>query len=221
LRKLLPQGQYLITHAPGAPYFTGASNYKNGGYRAVHKAVGSLIDWYNIQFYNQGINSYDSYDLLFSVSGNWFIETAVDELIKFGGIPHQKIVIGKPATAADLLGTGLVDPVNLGKWGNQYFQLTGVCFGIMTWQFIHDDTGSIPTKYMQQFTPAIVCDTSCKTCSGSLSTQCLTCSGSLKFDATSGTCCPNFYDAVNSKCGICDNSCLTCSAASATSCLTC
>ena len=114
MRKLLPQGQYLITHAPGAPYFTGASNYKNGGYRAVHKAVGSLIDWYNIQFYNQGINSYDSYDLLFAVSGNWFIETAIDELIKFGGIPHQKIVIGKPATAADLLGTGLVDPVNLG-----------------------------------------------------------------------------------------------------------
>ncbi|KAG5649610.1 hypothetical protein H0H81_002855 [Sphagnurus paluster] len=51
LRTHLPQGSYLLTHAPVAPWFSPA--YKPGAYRKVHKTVGDLIDWYNIQFYNR------------------------------------------------------------------------------------------------------------------------------------------------------------------------
>jgi len=44
-------GGYIITHAPVAPWFSPI--YPNGAYLTVHEQVGSLIDWYNIQFYNR------------------------------------------------------------------------------------------------------------------------------------------------------------------------
>ena len=47
LRKALPSPRYLISHAPQAPYF-------DLGYDVVHRNCGSDIDYYNIQFYNQG-----------------------------------------------------------------------------------------------------------------------------------------------------------------------
>lgn len=35
IRNVLPKGQYILTHAPQAPYFVGKSHYKNGGYLTV------------------------------------------------------------------------------------------------------------------------------------------------------------------------------------------
>jgi chitinase len=58
LRELLPT--HVISHAPQAPYFAG-NHYKNGGYQTVHAKVGNLIDFYNIQFYNQEATTYDTY----------------------------------------------------------------------------------------------------------------------------------------------------------------
>lgn len=80
-----------------------------------------MIDWYNIQFYNQGDNKYDSYNSLFRTSGGWFPYTAVHELIKLSGVESHKIVIGKPASQADVMNTGLVNPANMGQWAKQYF----------------------------------------------------------------------------------------------------
>lgn len=51
---------HIFTHAPQAPYFK-SEYYKNGGYITVHKEVGDLIDWYNIQFFNQVDSRYDTY----------------------------------------------------------------------------------------------------------------------------------------------------------------
>ncbi|KAF8869289.1 hypothetical protein CPB84DRAFT_1027112 [Gymnopilus junonius] len=52
LRIQLPQEDtYLITHAPVAPWFS-PPKWRGGGYLKIHSSVGSLIDWYNIQFYN-------------------------------------------------------------------------------------------------------------------------------------------------------------------------
>jgi len=48
LRKTLPVGQYIVSHAPQAPYFIGTAYYKNGGYVKVHSEVGNLIDYYLI-----------------------------------------------------------------------------------------------------------------------------------------------------------------------------
>jgi chitinase len=42
--------EYIISHAPVAPWFTtNTTIYPFGAYRAVHKAVGNTIDWYNVQ----------------------------------------------------------------------------------------------------------------------------------------------------------------------------
>ena len=62
LRSLLPS--HIISHAPQAPYFD-ERRYRNGGYMTVHKEVGNLIDFYNVQFYNQMSYRYDTYEKLF------------------------------------------------------------------------------------------------------------------------------------------------------------
>ena len=51
---------HILTHAPQAPYFKD-EYYKNGGYITVNKEVGDLINFYNIQFYNQGDSKYNTY----------------------------------------------------------------------------------------------------------------------------------------------------------------
>lgn len=65
LREILPG--LLITHAPQAVYFE-EERYPNGGYMAVHREVGQLIDFYNVQFYNQMGYTYDTYATLFTAS---------------------------------------------------------------------------------------------------------------------------------------------------------
>jgi hypothetical protein len=38
------------------------------------------------------------------------------------GIPSSKIVVGKPATQADVMNSGLVDSANLGNWCLRAYQ---------------------------------------------------------------------------------------------------
>jgi chitinase len=73
LRKLLPY--HIITHAPQGPYLMGV--YVSGRYRKIHKEVGNLIDFYNVQFYNQLNATYEKYDLLFKNSGTISPKTSV------------------------------------------------------------------------------------------------------------------------------------------------
>lgn len=53
LRSHLPAGQYFITHAPVAPWFS-KNAYPAGAYWKVYEEAGDDIDWFNVQFYNQG-----------------------------------------------------------------------------------------------------------------------------------------------------------------------
>ncbi|KAJ7890534.1 glycoside hydrolase family 18 protein [Mycena olivaceomarginata] len=99
LRTILPQGQYIITHAPVAPWFS-PSMWGGGGYLKVHSAVGSLIDWYNVQFYNQGASEYTTCANLLTTSSSTWPKTAVFQ-IGASGVPLSKIVIGKPARSGD------------------------------------------------------------------------------------------------------------------------
>jgi chitinase len=114
LRRQLPAGQYLISHAPVAPWFTSGPNYPNGAYVAVHKQTGDGIDFYNMQFYNQGHGVYEdcqvstaldeddvvltTQSLVFNSGSNW-PSTSVMEMNSYAGIPLNKIVIGKPINA--------------------------------------------------------------------------------------------------------------------------
>ncbi|KAG2136048.1 glycoside hydrolase family 18 protein [Suillus clintonianus] len=98
LRERLPQGQYILTHAPVAPWFS--TRYASGAYLMVHENVGLLIDWYNVQFYNQGTSEYTTCDGLITTSSSMWPNTALFQ-IAAGGIPLDKLVIGKPATSID------------------------------------------------------------------------------------------------------------------------
>ncbi|KAJ7760585.1 glycoside hydrolase family 18 protein [Mycena metata] len=99
LRTLLPAGQYILTHAPVAPWFS-PTIWGGGGYLKVHKSVGNLIDWYNVQFYNQGTSEYTTCAGLLTASSSTWPQTALFQ-IAASGVPLSKLVIGKPASAGD------------------------------------------------------------------------------------------------------------------------
>jgi len=141
LRAALPKSEgYIISHAPQAPYFMGAPKYPNGGYLTIDKAVGDLIDFYNIQFYNQDTSTYDSYETLFQTANGWATGTAVHELMS-KGIPASRILVGKPITSGDGTNTGYVPVNNLASIFSQA-KGNGWNSGFMGWQYIHDSDGS-------------------------------------------------------------------------------
>jgi chitinase len=130
LRVNLPQGEYILTHAPLAPWFS-PGKYASGAYTKVHADVGASIDWYNIQFYNQGTTEYTTCEGLMTASSSVWPGTAVSELIA-AGIPADKVVIGKPATAADA-NNGLIDAATLATCVAQG-AAAGWNGGVMAWQ---------------------------------------------------------------------------------------
>ncbi|KAF7358672.1 Glycoside hydrolase [Mycena sanguinolenta] len=131
LRAQLPQGQYILTHAPVAPWFS-PGLWPDNGYLGVNAAVGNLIDWYNVQFYNQGVTEYTTCAGLLTASSAQWPESAVFQ-IAANGVPLNKIVIGKPATASDA-SNGYMDPGALSTCLAQA-KTQGWSAGAMTWQY--------------------------------------------------------------------------------------
>eukprot|EP00727_Mastigamoeba_balamuthi_P013607 m51a1_g887 hypothetical protein (497) ;mRNA; f:2830-4592 len=142
LRELLPNK--IITHAPQGPYFMGAPKYKNGGYVTVHNQVGSLIDWYNMQFYNQESTTYNTYETLFIASNGWSTGTSVKE-IAAKGVPLDKLVVGKPVMQKDATNTGYVELGALKSILQQGINNLGWCAGVMGWQYPSDISGTSNT----------------------------------------------------------------------------
>lgn len=70
------------------------------------------------------------------------------------GVPQEKIVIGKPVTAADAANTGLVSAEDLGDWCGRGYQELGWNAGIMTWQYISDANGDFVKTYRSAFESA-------------------------------------------------------------------
>ena len=84
---------------------------------------------YNVQFYNQGL--YGDCTGLLTKSGGAFPGSSLFEIPKHG-IPLNKLVIGKPATAAD--GTnGYMSPGTLGQCVKKA-KAKGWNGGVMVWQ---------------------------------------------------------------------------------------
>jgi len=124
----------ILAHAPQGPYFSGTF-YKNGGYGTVDKAVGDMIDFYFIQFYNQGLTSYDTYEELFTkTTKGAFPGTSIKEIAS-RGVPLQKLIVGKPIVHADATNTGWVDQGTLGAWGERAFNEFGWYAGMGHWQY--------------------------------------------------------------------------------------
>jgi hypothetical protein len=55
----------------------------------------------------------------------------------------RKIVVGKPATTADVMNSGYVNVASLGQFFKQWKQETGHDPQIMIWQYLNDDDGAI------------------------------------------------------------------------------
>ncbi|KAH9856027.1 glycoside hydrolase [Lenzites betulinus] len=135
LRQTLPQGQFILTHAPLAPWLSPNQQFAAGAYLTIHKNVGSMIDWYNIQFYNQGL--YADCDGLLNTSGGAFPGSSLFE-IAANGVDLNKLVIGKPGGVSDA-NDGFIDPATLGTCVAQA-TAKGWTGGVMAFQFPSADT---------------------------------------------------------------------------------
>ncbi|KAF8133350.1 glycoside hydrolase family 18 protein [Boletus edulis] len=131
LRTQLPQGEYILTHAPVAPWFS-PNSWSGGGYLAVDQSVGYLIDWYNIQFYNQGSTEYTTCAGLLTTSSSTWPESALFQ-IAANGASLDKLVIGKPGTTKEAK-TGYIDPTTLASCVAEAAS-EGWDAGVMVWQY--------------------------------------------------------------------------------------
>jgi hypothetical protein len=131
-------GNYAtITHAPQAPYFgkigsTTDWTGKTGGYTAIEK--NSKVDWYNVQFYNQGTTCYVDYNSTFVTSCSTFPDTSVLQVMNYTGMSANKMVIGKPVTTADA-GSGFMNASAFGNMLRQAISNGIQIGGYMGWKW--------------------------------------------------------------------------------------
>ena len=126
----------VISHAPQAPYFSPV--YGGGPYLRINSQVGGEIDFYNVQFYNQGSSGYDTFDSLFIQSSGWATDTAVQQLVQ-AGVALDKILVGKPVEKRDATNTGYVPAQVLAEWIREAAQHQLLPGGVMGWQFHSDE----------------------------------------------------------------------------------
>lgn len=131
LRSKLPQGQFILTHAPVAPWFS-PNKFGGGAYLTVNKNVGSLIDWYNVQFYNQGTTEYTTCAGLLTASSSQWPQSALFQ-IAASGVPLNKLVIGKPGTSGDA-SNGFMSTSLLASCVAQA-KAQGWNAGVMVWEY--------------------------------------------------------------------------------------
>lgn len=106
----------IVSHAPQSPYFNGPSDSSLSLYGYIYsrieKMYGMYIDFYNIQYYNQGSNYTDYYSIF--TNDNTF-KASVLQLIYGGDInsnyqymDSSKIVVGKGSNLDESAGGGYI-----------------------------------------------------------------------------------------------------------------
>jgi chitinase len=146
LRSHLPSGQYLLSHAPVAPWLTDSKDaYPGGSYLDVTLRAGDAIDFLNMQFYNQD-NLYSSCNHIVKASPSGsYPHTSISEIHK-NGVPLEKLVIGKPALASDADGSGdqgFMSGSSLQQCVNQAKEELGWNAGMMLWEYHHSTISSL------------------------------------------------------------------------------
>lgn len=129
----------VITHSPQAPYFAqigveGPNFFcgTTGGYTAVEGA-----DFYNVQFYNQGADTFETYATIFEEYQGW----SVAEINGYG-VPLTKIVVGKPLLEADA-SNGYISPLDETVFVAQAIATLGWRTGIASWQWKASDSPAL------------------------------------------------------------------------------
>ncbi|CAD7695316.1 unnamed protein product [Ostreobium quekettii] len=102
-----------------------------------------MIDFYNIQFYNQVTSEYDTYEELFEMATGGSNMTALRQIrdgtsFGFPGIPLDKIVLGKPVTSNGVVNTGFVEMTQLSRFLVQAKAKEILPRGFMGWQWFLD-----------------------------------------------------------------------------------
>lgn len=111
--------------------------------------MGALIDFYNVQYYNQGVLSYDTHQKLFlSSSLNRELGSSVSELHQ-RGIAWRKIVVGKPASEQNSYNSGYMKPADLDKAFMEGFTNFNWYGGMMVWEYNSDKDGQMIRSCMQ------------------------------------------------------------------------
>ncbi|ORY50406.1 hypothetical protein BCR33DRAFT_734374 [Rhizoclosmatium globosum] len=118
-----------------SPHFS-KDLHVGGGYLTVHQAVGDLIDFYNVQFYNQNGMAYDTCQSIFYASGGGIPGTSVFEIAK-KGIPLNKLVVGKPISWDGVVNSGYMDPWIMATCLPDA-KAKGWDAGVMGWQYSLD-----------------------------------------------------------------------------------
>eukprot|EP00026_Physarum_polycephalum_P008866 Phypoly_transcript_08969.p1 GENE.Phypoly_transcript_08969~~Phypoly_transcript_08969.p1 ORF type:complete len:432 (+),score=71.48 Phypoly_transcript_08969:109-1404(+) len=119
----------IITHAPQTPYF-GANHGFGDGYTKIYQKASS-INFFLVQFYNND-NGLTTYNSIFNSDNGG----SVTEIAN-GGVPLNKIVVGKPVNSND--GSGYVAPGTLHTYFTQAKSQYGWNGGVMGWVW-HDQT---------------------------------------------------------------------------------
>lgn len=142
LRKLLPN--HTIVHSPMAGYFNDKF-FTKGSYLDVSTQEGKNINFFNIQYFNQGTSMYKNYTELFIASSGAYPGTAVAELVR-AGVQQSKIVVTKPVTPSDISGSGWIDGSVLGSLVSQAYDDFQWFSGVALWQYSSDVRGKSMTN---------------------------------------------------------------------------
>ncbi len=133
-----------ISHAPQATYFKAEM-----GYSEVEKRTQGIIEYYNIQYYNQGTwkyQEYEDYDSIFSkkYNDNGLLldnHTSIPSIIE-QGIPGNKLMVGKPITINDVYNTGYVSTNEFETMLEQANNDSSFTYGgVMGWKIDSDING--------------------------------------------------------------------------------
>jgi len=156
----------VISHSPGAPYLCPTFPYKYPEsqffYYKVDKKVGSLIDFYNVLFYDTNNSDYLTVKTLIDESIPNLPNSALLQIAHNleHAIPMNKLVIGKPVLHSDTLAGGYMTPDLLAQSVQDAISKTVKDpagqwkAGIMGWQY-HDakgfhDWADPSAKYLKQ-----------------------------------------------------------------------
>ena len=103
--------------------------------------MGDLINFYNIQFYNQGDSKYDTYSELIEKATGFFSGTSLME-IKKRGVDLKKLVITKPILPNDATNTGYMPAQDLRAAVDKALESYKWFGGICHWQYPSDTSGN-------------------------------------------------------------------------------
>ena len=157
LSRGIKQEGYIVSHAPQTPYFyqdaTPSFKSWNGVYYFLEYFYGQYIDFYSIQYYNNGL--YNTKDSIFTHDTEAW-EASVTQLIagynpnsegvyETINIPVEKIVVGKPSDpSTQFPGSSSSAWIQLAGWVNDQAAATETLQewysrgGVMVWVYYSD-----------------------------------------------------------------------------------